>query len=125
MDEDDILQGVDAGGSRIINEDENEFLRRIEEGDGKIGKIKEGIEKSGRLVDDLSLMEITFLKDKENGSSRKEIVNNAIHKKIQELMQQEKFSEATSIYLDLLRRNEFDPSKIRELYLGLIKEKNL
>ncbi|MCR9144865.1 MAG: SpoIIE family protein phosphatase [bacterium] len=58
---DDILLGtLEATGQRQINEDETEFLRRVEEGRGDLQAIERGLLGVGRLTDDLSLLRIGY-----------------------------------------------------------------
>ncbi|MCC5815302.1 MAG: SpoIIE family protein phosphatase [Leptospira sp.] len=64
---DDIMYGQNEHGERIINEDETEFLKRVEEGDGNLEKIEEYLLKQGELTDDLSLIRIGY----KEGSIRK------------------------------------------------------
>ncbi len=56
---DDLVIGYD-GSNEIINEDGNEFLKRVEEGDGNVTKILTGIKKFGTLYDDISLLSISY-----------------------------------------------------------------
>ncbi len=60
---DDLLIGYDADGGRLINENEFEFLRRVEEGDGLPQGILKAMARSGGLTDDLSLVRISFRED--------------------------------------------------------------
>ncbi|MCB1168927.1 MAG: SpoIIE family protein phosphatase [Leptospiraceae bacterium] len=60
---DDIQIGVDKAGHRIINEDENEFLRRVEDGDGQLDRIEEAILSHGVLTDDFTLIRIAYKED--------------------------------------------------------------
>lgn len=63
---DDILLGIDEEtGNRIINEDEQLFLRRVEEADGSPREIALAVQKSGELTDDLSIMRVCFLGGKD------------------------------------------------------------
>ncbi len=55
---DDIILGYDQSGGRIINEDENLFLRTVEETNGDINAMVSKIESLGEIMDDLSLMRI-------------------------------------------------------------------
>jgi hypothetical protein len=57
---DDILLGLDLDGGRVINDDENLFLRSVEVGDGDLNRIKEQLLSNGELTDDLSLVRIEF-----------------------------------------------------------------
>jgi tetratricopeptide (TPR) repeat protein len=56
---DDLVTSND-GNTRMINEDETQFLRRVEEGKGKVQDIVQGIKNYGEITDDLSLMKIEF-----------------------------------------------------------------
>ncbi|MEQ9365042.1 MAG: SpoIIE family protein phosphatase [Leptospirales bacterium] len=60
---DDLLIGFDADGGPLINEDELEFLRRVEEGDGLPERILKAMARHGRLTDDLSLVRVSFRED--------------------------------------------------------------
>ena len=57
---DDLLMGLDKDGLRIINEDENEILNRIVEGEGALEKCVASIKESGDYADDFSLMRIAY-----------------------------------------------------------------
>ncbi|TGK19306.1 HAMP domain-containing protein [Leptospira fluminis] len=58
---DDILIGMDATGGRLLNDDEHLFLKIVEEADGELSGIYEGILKRGKLTDDLSLIRLSYL----------------------------------------------------------------
>ncbi len=60
---DDIMIGTDEKGNRIINEDENNFLRAVELSDGLLDRIEMNLRKTGELTDDLSLVRIAFRED--------------------------------------------------------------
>ncbi len=60
---DDLLLGYDEEGARIINEDEKQFLRIVEEADGQLDKIRELLDNYGELTDDLSFLRIGFKED--------------------------------------------------------------
>lgn len=60
---DDLVLGTTNTGSRIINEDETEILRRVEDGAGNLKEISKQIKKHGELSDDLSLLRIEYDKD--------------------------------------------------------------
>ncbi|WP_425528853.1 SpoIIE family protein phosphatase [Leptospira gomenensis] len=55
---DDILIGNEE--NRIINEDQNQFLKRVEEGAGDLCEVYDRILKFGSLVDDFTLLKITY-----------------------------------------------------------------
>lgn len=71
-DEDIILIGSDGRddiliqneqNSRLINEDENLFLKMVERGKGELNLIYEQIKEQGELTDDLSLLRIEYKKE--------------------------------------------------------------
>ncbi|MBP7280806.1 MAG: SpoIIE family protein phosphatase [Leptospiraceae bacterium] len=62
---DDLLLGEDESGARIINENENLFLKILEEANGDLPKVEEILHSKGEITDDLSLLKITYNKKKE------------------------------------------------------------
>ena len=60
---DDIMLGVDSDGQRIINEDEQEFLKRIKESRGVLGELVENIESQGELIDDFTILRVGYKED--------------------------------------------------------------
>lgn len=72
---DDVKIGVDKKtGNRIINEDEQAFLRHVETAHGDIEKVAEEVERSGELTDDFTMIRLGFLEDFD---SRKEELEKA------------------------------------------------
>ncbi len=66
---DDILLGtLEDSGNRRINEDETEFLRRVEEGRGELAAIERGLLAAGSLTDDLSLLRLVYRPGETPGS---------------------------------------------------------
>lgn len=61
---DDLIIGIDKDGKRIINEDESQFLRRVEEADGNLKSLVSGLQKFGSLSDDLTLLRMEWKGDK-------------------------------------------------------------
>ncbi|EKO68499.1 SpoIIE family protein phosphatase [Leptospira interrogans] len=55
---DDLLVGKE--GNRVVNEDQNQFLKRVEEGNADLRKVYEEIIKFGVILDDLSLLKVTY-----------------------------------------------------------------
>ncbi len=68
---DDIVLGSDLNGNRHINEDETQFLRRVEESKGDLKGLLEELSRFGELSDDLTLMRIEW-KGEAKRLSRKE-----------------------------------------------------
>ena len=61
--DDIVVSGENVEGVRVINDDENLFLRSVEAGGGELGDIHDALTKSGELTDDLSLLRISYLED--------------------------------------------------------------
>ncbi len=61
---DDIIINYDEEtGMRIINEDEELFLKAVENGQGQLEAIAENIKNMGEITDDLSLLRISYRAD--------------------------------------------------------------
>ncbi|WP_244939977.1 SpoIIE family protein phosphatase [Leptospira adleri] len=60
---DDLLLGIDSDGIRLINEDESQFLKRIEESRGDLGLVVQSLRNFGELTDDLSIVKLSYLKE--------------------------------------------------------------
>ena len=65
---DDIQIGEDARGNRIVNEDETLFLRCVEEGRADLRDIATAITRHGTLIDDFTLVRISFDEDAAKGT---------------------------------------------------------
>lgn len=57
---DDIELPEIINGERVINEDEFQILKRIEEAGADLEKIYEGVSGFGKIIDDFSLLKITY-----------------------------------------------------------------
>ncbi|EMY77548.1 stage II sporulation protein E [Leptospira weilii serovar Ranarum str. ICFT] len=55
---DDLLIGNEE--NRVVNEDQNQFLKRVEEGQANLREVYDRILKFGSLLDDFSLLKITY-----------------------------------------------------------------
>lgn len=62
---DDLLISHTEDGKRIINEDERLFLRIVERGQGDLEKIYEELHSVGSLTDDLSLLRVAFVEERD------------------------------------------------------------
>lgn len=60
---DDVSLGMDASGNRIINEDEEMFLRHVEQGQGMVDEITRLVFEFGAQADDYSLIRIAYRED--------------------------------------------------------------
>ncbi len=57
---DDIVLGQDSTGNRVINEDENQFLKHVEFAGGSLSKLIERLGTFGELSDDLTILRISW-----------------------------------------------------------------
>ncbi len=62
---DDVL--VQKDGELLMNEDENLFLKQVENGDGRLDGIMKSIEACGQLTDDISLVRVGYRENGTNG----------------------------------------------------------
>ncbi len=62
----DDLRMLDESGQEYINEDETQILRFIEQAQGDLDHLYQGIKNAGELMDDLSLLRIQYLPQKKN-----------------------------------------------------------
>lgn len=61
---DDLLMKMEGNESiELVNEDETQFLRIVEEGKGEIIPMVSKIQNTGTLIDDLSILRISFSED--------------------------------------------------------------
>ncbi len=108
---DDLVLTKNAEFGRVINEDENLFLRLVEEGSGSIKKIYDNIILNGEISDDLSLLRISFMEETNREPieelNQKQKPNYDI---VMELIKEKKFSHA----LEELEKN---PDELNLIYL--------
>jgi HAMP domain-containing protein len=115
---DDIAFEV-RDGERIINEDENLFLKMTEKGGGEPDSIVEAIQSMGDLTDDLSLIRISFEpkfpREKPIGSEEEARVFTEIENMPED--------EAIDRLLGLHAEYQQNVTFLRELCLRIVKEK--
>ncbi|TGL69029.1 SpoIIE family protein phosphatase [Leptospira jelokensis] len=69
---DDLLISHTEDGKRVINEDERLFLKMVEAGKGELDAIYDEMSKFGALTDDLSLIRVSFIEEKEKHKIEKD-----------------------------------------------------
>ena len=79
---DDLVVGIDEDGYDIFNDDESLFLLDVEHSKSDLHKIYELILESGKIIDDLSLLKITWMGRSE---SEKEVDHSKILIEIEHL----------------------------------------
>jgi hypothetical protein len=115
---DDLLIPT-TDGSRLMNEDETLFLRRIEEGNGDLKQIVKGIKDFGEVSDDLTLLKIEFspvTSPKWEGNKEKE----AKAEEIRKLLKAKNFDKAASLSEEFT--NEY-PQEVEFFYFASLAYK--
>jgi len=67
---DDLMMGTDDTGARVINEDENLFLRLLEKGDGNLEATYSACKAMGEITDDFSLISLAYEPQAETEAAR-------------------------------------------------------
>ncbi|MCP4131332.1 MAG: SpoIIE family protein phosphatase [bacterium] len=118
---DDIQLEVDAGGNRTINRDENFFLKHVQQGEGSVDRITASILESGTLIDDYSILSISFnpgasvnpasfLPEHELPSEIQELIKNA-----DDLFKQGKKNQALSSLKTAKGKSGNNPRVLKEV----------
>ncbi|TGK38663.1 stage II sporulation protein E [Leptospira gomenensis] len=89
---DDLVLEEHSTGKRTINEDENEFLRRVEEASGELADIEKKLLSVGRFSDDYSLLSIEYDK------KEKIVFDSERFSKAKEAALSKNFDQALRIY---------------------------
>lgn len=92
---DDLVLSNTIEAGRIINEDENLFLKLVESGEGNLKRIYENINLNGELSDDLSLLRISFMENINPEEAQEFSFNNKTNSElVMELIKEKKYSHA-------------------------------
>ncbi|EPG66627.1 stage II sporulation protein E [Leptospira wolffii] len=73
---DDLQLGTNEDGNQIINEDENAFLKDVEEANSELLQVESLLRARGQIIDDLSLIRIGY---KEDLPSVQDILDDPFH----------------------------------------------
>lgn len=74
---DDLVMGKDSDGSDVFNDDESLFLKNLERSEGNLEKTYKQILDTGKIIDDLSLLKISWetpIGQESNSIDHKEIL---------------------------------------------------
>lgn len=122
---DDLLLGIDSDGTRLINEDESQFLKRIEESRGDLGLLVQSLRNFGELTDDLSVLKFSYLKEplrfQTSGNLNSETFPDESYFKY---LETENWEQAVSYLENLKRKNDdarLPPAFKKELAKGYYK----
>ncbi len=94
---DDIVQKGRSAEERIVNEDETLFLKKVEEADGDLGRIFSLISDNYELIDDFSLLSITYNGDEIYYTQDELQEQDVIMKKAAAYFRQSRYEDAIAI----------------------------
>ncbi len=117
---DDILKKSEEGP--IMNEDETEFLKRVEEADGDLLKIEERLKEIGELTDDLTLMKITFKSSQKIQPNKSNLEVNNKYKVAKNLIKNGNLDEALKVYEHILER-DLENLEVQKILIRLYLKK--
>jgi len=120
---DDILLGVSEDGSRIINEDETEFLTHVENGNGRLTEIQSVMQQAGHLTDDLTLLRIEFDQKKGGQKTRTTEFENSVEEGLK-AKANGNVADATLHFTTAFNIYPGDPVLASDLYNLLLKTKD-
>jgi tetratricopeptide (TPR) repeat protein len=113
---DDLLIQTPTG-EEVVQEDETQFLRRVEEGNGKIPEILERLKASGKIMDDISLLRVSYKEDIQE-EKMTALVSPEIVQKVEEsklLLESGKIKEAYEKIKTSLDENQKFPEMLKLL----------
>jgi len=113
---DDLLIQTPTG-EEVVQEDETQFLRRVEEGNGKIPEILERLKASGKIMDDISLLRVSYKEDIQE-EEKTALVSPEIVQKVEEsklLLESGKIEEAYEKIKTSLDENQKFPEMLKLL----------
>lgn len=94
---DDVVLEHLEGNIRMINEDEQLFLKRVEEAKGDLNQIYDVIKSKYELMDDLSLLSIEYLHTEEEDSIQENIQASKIIKRARKYYAKEDIAKAIEL----------------------------
>lgn len=121
---DDLQLGTDAAGDRIINEDEQLFVRLVQGSQARLSAIRSGLEEVGALTDDLSLIRIAYRAEHAERTGDRIDAIAALHARARDLAQKHEYSEAAHALEEALAIDPRSLKTIRLLVKILLEQKN-
>jgi len=121
---DDLILGISESGDRIINEDENLFLRIVEDAGGNLQKIRGRLLEEGELLDDLSLIRASYRSREKRiaGKAQNEILKS-LREKAKVLTEEKKFTEALEALNEAFALDSRSLATIRMLVRVYLEQK--
>ncbi len=111
---DDLELSVSEEGDRVINEDENLFLRMVEAGEGRLSSIYSNITEMGSITDDLSMIRISYRPSKTPISTDNQNLIEDLRKEAAVFLEEKKYLEAETVINQALK---IDPRNIELIRL--------
>ncbi len=114
---DDLLIQTPTG-EEVVQEDETQFLKRVEEGHGKIPEILERLKASGKIMDDISLLRVSYKEDVPEDEKTAALPDPEIVQKVEEsklLLESGKIEEAYEKIKTSLDENQKFPEMLKLL----------
>ena len=113
---DDVQLASDDKGQRIINEDENLFLKHVENAGGDLKNILAEVNRAGQLTDDLSLIRVAYRAGEEPAD--RHVTSDETRStvtRVRELMRQGDYATAESLLKPGPDGRDPEPEILREL----------
>lgn len=104
---DDLVLNVN--GAEVVNEDETLFLRLIEESSGNLDKLVEKIKETGKIMDDISILRVSYKEGMVENSNQPSLTKEekiSITTKIHNLISQEQWKELKQ-YLEEINKKYY------------------
>ncbi|MBW7858688.1 MAG: serine/threonine-protein phosphatase, partial [Leptonema sp. (in: Bacteria)] len=115
-----LILGSDGRDDIILkdgtfNIDSNLFLKSVEQGNANLNKIANSIQSYGSITDDLTLLRVGYKENKNDTATSKTSIESLLNQEKQalELVSQQKYSEALSIFKAIFAE---DPVNTEALY---------
>ncbi|MFO1478862.1 MAG: SpoIIE family protein phosphatase [Turneriella sp.] len=120
---DDLLVGYDEDGARIINENEQQFLKIVEESEGQLDRIRDVLENYGELTDDLSLLRIGYKEDvhHDHGQLSQHVIQLLNRARL--AVKESNLKVAIGDLEEALRIDDTQPEVMRDLIKAYLKDK--
>ncbi|MDH5717874.1 MAG: SpoIIE family protein phosphatase [Spirochaetia bacterium] len=112
---DDLILGYDENNNKIINKDENLFLKIVEESKGSLRNIFKNMLKKGQLTDDLSLLKLSYKQDNTEVNIFSEVNIRKLITEAKIKMKENNYNEALLILENAKKLNNSSPETIRNL----------
>ncbi|GEM_PF-3492663 len=119
---DDLVIAYDEKGQRIINEDEYEILKRVEEAGGNLAKVEQQIERNGLFTDDFSMIRLFWNKKPEPLRTNSELTR--LMKNVEKALSMENFDVAHQFLEKAYKMDRYHLPVVKELIQIFMRKRN-